>query len=116
MAALAKAAGMSVLIDYHLGDTWNSVGAQNPPAAWAEMTYAEMLQAMYDYVYSSMEILKYNGVSPEWVQLGNEINSGICRPIGGLNHPTQMTGLTWDETTWNASSLEPTVIMNGFTA
>ena len=93
MAVLAKAAGMSVLIDYHFGDTWNSVGVQNPPAAWADMTYAELLQARYNYVYDTMEILKYNGVSPEWVQIGNEINSGICWPIGGLNYPTQMTGL-----------------------
>ena len=93
MAVLAKDAGMSVLIDYHFGDTWNSVGVQNPPAAWADMTYAEMLQAMYNYVYDTMEILKYNKVSPQWVQIGNEINSGICHPIGGLNYPAQMTGL-----------------------
>jgi len=93
MAVLAKDAGMSVLLDFHFGDTWNSVGVQNPPAAWASMTYSEMLTAMYDYVYHSMNVLKYNGISPEWVQIGNEINSGICHPIGGVNYPTQMTGL-----------------------
>ena len=93
MAALAKAAGMNVLIDFHFGDTWNSVGVQNPPAAWAGMTYAEMLDAMYNYVYHSMNVLKYYGVSPAWVQIGNEINAGICHPIGGVNYPAQMTGL-----------------------
>lgn len=93
MAVLAKDAGMSVVIDFHFGDTWNSVGVQNPPAAWADMTYSEMLQAMYNYVYDSMETLKYSNIYPEWVQIGNEINSGICWPIGGLNYPSQMTGL-----------------------
>ena len=93
MAVLAKDAGMSVLIDFHFGDTWNSVGVQNPPAAWASMTYSETLTAMYNYVYHSMNVLKYNGISPEWVQIGNEINTGICHPIGSISYPTQMTGL-----------------------
>ncbi|HEY3867251.1 MAG TPA: glycosyl hydrolase 53 family protein [Actinocrinis sp.] len=93
MAVLAKNAGMQVLIDYHFGDTWNSVGVQNPPAAWAGMTYSQMLNAMYNYVYDSMNIIKYYNVTPAWVQIGNEINSGICHPIGGVNYPAQMTGL-----------------------
>jgi arabinogalactan endo-1,4-beta-galactosidase len=88
---------------------------------WADMTYAKMLQAMYTCVYDTMEILKYNHVSPEWVQIGNEISSGICLPTGGLNYPTQMTGLpnaAYDmvKTAWSTSTLEPTIIMNGFTA
>jgi len=93
MAVLAQNAGMSVLIDFHFGDTWNSVGVQNPPAAWASMTYSQMLQAMYNYVYDSMETLKYNNIYPEWVQIGNEINSGICHPAGSVSNGAQMTGL-----------------------
>jgi arabinogalactan endo-1,4-beta-galactosidase len=92
-AVQAKTAGMSVLLDFHFGDTWNSVGVQNPPAAWASMTYAEMQQAMYNYVYHSMNVMKANGVYPEWVQIGNEINSGICHPVGGVGNGAQMTGL-----------------------
>ncbi|MEU6251468.1 hypothetical protein [Streptomyces sp. NPDC047043] len=37
----------------HFGDTWNSVGVQNPPAAWANMNYSHMRDAMYDYVHHS---------------------------------------------------------------
>jgi len=92
-AVQAKAAGMSVLIDFHFGDTWNSVGVQNPPAAWASMTYSQMQTAMYNYVYHSMNVLAYNGISPEWVQIGNEINGGICHPVGSISKPAQMTGL-----------------------
>ena len=94
MAVRCKNAGLSVMIDFHFGDTWNSVGVQNPPAAWASMTYSQMLDAMYNYVYHSMNVLKFNGITPVWVQIGNEINSGICRPTGSISqHPGQMTGL-----------------------
>lgn len=93
MAVRAKAAGLAVNIDFHFGDTWNSVGVQNPPAAWASMTYSQMQTAMYNYVYHSMNVIKANGVTPTWVQIGNEINSGICHPVGSVSNPAQMTGL-----------------------
>ena len=93
LAQRAKNAGMQVLIGFHFGDTWNSVGVQNPPAAWAGLSYSQMLQAMYDYVYHSCNVIKYYGVTPAWVKIGNETNSGICKPIGSVGRPAQMTGL-----------------------
>src|SRR3954449_6847162 len=93
MAVRAKNAGLQVLIGFHFGDTWNSVGVQNPPAAWASMTYSQMVQAMYDYVYHSCNVIKYYGVTPAWVKIGNETNSGICKPTGSISKPAQMTGL-----------------------
>jgi arabinogalactan endo-1,4-beta-galactosidase len=93
MAVRAKAAVLQVLIGFHFGDTWNSAGVQNPPAAWAGMTYAQMLQAMNDYVYHSLNVIKYYNVTPGWVKIGNEQNSGICKPTGSLSKPAQMTGL-----------------------
>jgi arabinogalactan endo-1,4-beta-galactosidase len=93
LAVRAKAAGLQILIDLHFGDTWNSVGVQNPPAAWASMTYSQMLTAMDNYVYHAMNVLKYYNVTPAWVQIGNETNSGICHPTGSVSKPAQMTGL-----------------------
>lgn len=87
-------AGMAVDLDFMFGDTWNSVGAQTPPAAWAKMTYSQMLTAMHNYVSGFMAAMKTAKVAPTWVQIGNEENSGICRPTGSLaSHPDQMTGL-----------------------
>src|SRR5262249_24438540 len=91
MAKRCKSAGLPVDIDFHFGDTWNSAGVQNPPAAWASMSYSQMLQAMYDYVYHSMNVIKANGVTPGWVQIGNETNGGICHPVGSVSKPAQMT-------------------------
>ncbi|MBB6131127.1 glycosyl hydrolase 53 family protein [Mucilaginibacter lappiensis] len=94
MAKRCKAAGLKVDIDFHFGDTWNSVGSQVPPAAWATMTYTQMQSTMYNYVYHFMNDLKYNDVTPDWVQIGNEENLGICGYTGSIAHnPVQMTGL-----------------------
>jgi arabinogalactan endo-1,4-beta-galactosidase len=94
MAVRCKDAGLEVAISLQFGDTWNDIGHQNPPAAWASMTYSQMLTAMSNYVYHSMRVLKYNNVTPTWVLIGNEINSGICHPTGSVSeHPDQMTGL-----------------------
>jgi arabinogalactan endo-1,4-beta-galactosidase len=93
LAQRAKNADLQVLVGFHFGDTWNSVGVQNPPAAWASMTYSQMLQAMYDYVYHSCNVIKYYGVTPAWIKIGNESNSGICKPTGSISKPAQMAGL-----------------------
>ena len=94
LAKRCKALGYRIMIDFHFSDSWSSVGKQPTPAAWASMTYTQMLQAMNDYVYHSMNVLKTNGITPEWVQIGNEENLGIDTPTGSLSsHPAQMTGL-----------------------
>ncbi len=94
LAKRCKALGLRVMIDFHFSDSWTSKGTQKPPAAWASMSYTQMKQAMNDYVYHSMNVLKSNGISPEWVQIGNEENLGICTPTGSMSgHPDQCTGL-----------------------
>jgi arabinogalactan endo-1,4-beta-galactosidase len=93
MAVRVQDAGMAVSIDYHFSDTWADEGHQSPPAAWAGLSYTQLLSTMQSYVNSSMNVIKNAGVTPTWVQIGNEINSGICLPVGGVNIPAQMTGL-----------------------
>ena len=93
LAKRCKDAGFQVLLGFQFGDTWNAVGEQYPPAAWADMTYSQMLDAMSQYVYHSCNIIKYYGVTPAWIKIGNETNSGICHPIGTVSKPAQMTGL-----------------------
>src|SRR5579884_3323275 len=64
MALRCQNAGMAIDIDFMFGDTWNSVGVQNPPAAWAHMSYSQMRTAMSSYVSNAMNVLKSNGVTP----------------------------------------------------
>jgi len=93
MAQRCRDAGLQVLLGFHFGDTWNSVGVQKPPKAWANMSYAQMRDALRKYVDDSLKLLKAGGVTPGWVKIGNEQNSGICSPVGSVSKPAQMTGL-----------------------
>ena len=93
LAVRCKNAGLAVMIDFHYGDTWNSVGVQNTPAAWAGMSYANMQTALYNYTHNFCVALKNAGVTPLYISTGNEENSGICHPTGTISKPAQMTGL-----------------------
>jgi arabinogalactan endo-1,4-beta-galactosidase len=92
-AQRCRDAGMQVLLGFHFGDTWNSVGVQRPPKAWANMTYTQMRDALRRYIDDSLKLLKAGGVTPGWVKIGNEQTSGICSPLGSVSQPAQMTGL-----------------------
>ena len=87
MALRVQDAGMAVNIDYHFSDTWADEGHQYPPAAWKNMSYSQMRGAIASYVNSTMNVIKSKGVTPTWVQIGNEINSGICHPVGSVSNP-----------------------------
>jgi arabinogalactan endo-1,4-beta-galactosidase len=93
LAVRCQNAGLRVMIDFHYGDTWNSVGTQNPPAAWAGMSYSSMKTALYNYTYNFCTALKNAGVTPVYCSPGNEENLGICTPTGSVSNPSQMTGL-----------------------
>ena len=75
----AKALGMKVLIDFHYSDTWADPAKQNLPAAWDK--YANdaiaLAEAVYDFTKKSLTILKEAGATPDMVQIGNEIDSGM---------------------------------------
>lgn len=75
----AKALGMKVLIDFHYSDTWADPVKQNLPAAWDK--YANdanaLAETVYDFTKRSLTILKEAGATPDMVQIGNEIDSGM---------------------------------------
>jgi arabinogalactan endo-1,4-beta-galactosidase len=71
----AKAAGMKVLLDFHYSDSWADGDKQIIPAAWAGITdNATLAQTLYKYTYDTLTTLDRDGLMPEMVQVGNEIN------------------------------------------
>lgn len=82
MAVRAQSLGMRIMIDFHYSDTWADPGHQAKPAAWATHTFAELQDDVYNHTYDVLNMLKIAGVTPEWVQVGNEIPSGILFPDG----------------------------------
>jgi arabinogalactan endo-1,4-beta-galactosidase len=81
-ALRAKAAGMSILIDFHYSDTWADPGDQNKPAAWANLDFAGLETALYNYTVGVLDTLKAAGITPAWVQVGNETSNGMLWPDG----------------------------------
>jgi arabinogalactan endo-1,4-beta-galactosidase len=79
----AKAEGMKVCLDFHYSDTWADPSKQKPPAAWDTLSRIFVLKdSVYNYTYKIMNTLGQNGLMPEYVQIGNEINPGFLLPKG----------------------------------
>lgn len=82
VARRAKKLGMKFLLDFHYSDTWADPVSQDLPAAWKEMSYEEVKVAMYDFTKKSITtFIKYDA-TPDMVQIGNEIPSGMMFPHG----------------------------------
>lgn len=91
-AKRAKALGMRVMVDFHYSDVFADPGHQMKPNKWAGYTNTQLQTAVYTHTYDVMSELKNHGISPDWVQVGNEINSGIMLPDGSTNDFNKLTG------------------------
>ena len=76
-AVRAKSAGMKILIDFHYSDVWADPAHQAKPAAWASLDFPTLVTTLNTYTVSVMNMLKSNGITPDWVQIGNETNDGM---------------------------------------
>lgn len=87
----AKAAGFSVLLDFHYSDTWADPGNQLRPQAWQTITDLNILaDSLYNYTYHTLEMLQAESLLPEMVQIGNETNGNIL-----LNPGEPLSPLQW---------------------
>ena len=93
MAVRAKQNGMRVMINFHYSDSWADPGKQHKPAAWKDLNFSELKIALYDYTLDVMKQLKSAGISPEWVQVGNEIPGGMLLPEGSTDNWQQLAQL-----------------------
>jgi arabinogalactan endo-1,4-beta-galactosidase len=74
----AKQQGMAVALDLHCSDTWADPSHQAPPAAWRDVPDLATLKArVYAYTHEVVSRLNAQGLMPEMVQIGNEINCGL---------------------------------------
>lgn len=70
----ARAAGLKVLLDFHYSDDWADGDKQYPPAAWAGLSTAGQAAALHDYTRQVIDRLANEKLTPDMVQVGNEIN------------------------------------------
>ena len=81
-AIRAKNLGLRVLIDFHYSDTWADPGHQTKPVAWASLDFTSLKTSLANYTADVLTQIKNAGVTPEWVQVGNETNDGMLWPEG----------------------------------
>jgi arabinogalactan endo-1,4-beta-galactosidase len=93
MAVRAQKLGMRIMIDFHYSDSWADPGKQNKPLAWKNHTFSELLNDVYSHTEDVLKALKQAGVTPEWVQIGNEIPGGMLWPEGSSENFSQLAQL-----------------------
>jgi arabinogalactan endo-1,4-beta-galactosidase len=93
-AERAVKAGMDVMIDFHYSDSWADPSKQNIPSAWASHDYATMKEDVATHTKDVLQGLKDKGITPKWVQVGNETSNGFLWTMGQADkNPKQYAGL-----------------------
>ena len=77
IATIAKSYGMKWLLDFHYSDTWADPGNQLKPNAWKDLSFANLVDALFNYTFETMTHFNNIGLTPDYVQIGNEINNGM---------------------------------------
>jgi len=72
-----KSKGFKTWLTVHYSDTWADPGHQTLPAMWKGIS----ISALHDSVFSyTQKVVKE--MQPDYIQIGNEINSGFLHPYG----------------------------------
>jgi arabinogalactan endo-1,4-beta-galactosidase len=90
MALRAQKMGFRIMINFHYSDSWADPAKQFKPKAWEKHSFAELLNDVYNHTFDVINALKVAGVTPEWVQVGNEIPGGMMWPEGSTDNWPQL--------------------------
>ncbi|MEK8180523.1 glycosyl hydrolase 53 family protein [Flavobacterium buctense] len=90
MALRAQKMGFRIMINFHYSDSWADPAKQFKPKAWEKHSFPELLNDVYNHTFDVINALKVAGVTPEWVQVGNEIPGGMMWPEGSTDNWHQL--------------------------
>jgi arabinogalactan endo-1,4-beta-galactosidase len=90
MALRAQKMGFRIMINFHYSDSWADPAKQFKPKAWEKHSFPELLNDVYNHTFDVINALKSAGVTPEWVQVGNEIPGGMMWPEGSTDNWPQL--------------------------
>ena len=83
-AVRAKEAGMDVMIDFHYSDIFADPQRQQMPKAWEHLSLTELANAVSEHTKDVLGAVVAAGVTPKWVQVGNETRYGMMWPVAKL--------------------------------
>jgi len=84
LARDAKKLGFKFLLNFHYSDTWADPGKQFIPKAWEGKSHDDLVWAVFEYTRDTIAAFYNAGVTPDMVQIGNEISNGMLWPDGKL--------------------------------
>ena len=79
-----KALGFKIWLTVHYSDTWADPSDQEIPSAWQNASFTVLKDSVYNYTSRIIEHM-----SPDIIQVGNEVDSGILLPQGNINNNQQ---------------------------
>ncbi|MCQ2347361.1 MAG: arabinogalactan endo-1,4-beta-galactosidase, partial [Paludibacteraceae bacterium] len=83
-AKRAAALKLRVMIDFHYSDYFADPHKQNIPETWKTCTIDQLCDSVASHTIEVLQMLQQAGVTPEWVQVGNETRNGMLWPMGQL--------------------------------
>lgn len=84
LARRGQELGFRLLLDLHYSDSWTDPGQQNPPAAWQGLALPVLADSVRQWTAAVIQRFHTEGLDPEWLQLGNEIDGGLLWPLGDV--------------------------------
>lgn len=76
---ILKLNGFKIWLTLHYSDTWADPGHQELPAAWQGISFASLKDSVYSYTKMVVQV-----INPDFIQIGNEINTGFLHPYGDI--------------------------------
>lgn len=85
IADACEAAGITMMVDFHLSDFWCDPAKQKEPVAWSGMSVDEKAAAISSFITEALSTIDSNRNTVVMVQVGNETNSSVCGVSGNTD-------------------------------
>ncbi|UDF03932.1 glycosyl hydrolase 53 family protein [Asticcacaulis sp. AND118] len=82
-----RARGFHLSLTFHYSDTWADPQHQDKPAAWKDLPFDRLVEAVHAHTRDSLTAMKTAGVAPDLVLIGNETTFGTLWPDGRVPLP-----------------------------
>lgn len=92
-ASRAKKHGLKVMLNFHYSDSWADPGKQTKPAAWQNLSFPDLTRALWNHTTTTLAAFKQRGIKVDYIQIGNETNSGMLWPDGSYTNFDQLAVL-----------------------
>ena len=96
-----KAAGFSLLLDFHYSDTWADPKQQITPESWQGLTDDQLKTKIYDYTKDCLQQMVAAGATPDFIQTGNEISYGMLWGARNASSSQLKKAYPDDAPSWN---------------